>query len=207
MDKADRAAYTARLRDRLADAGLINDICGHVANGGTLITLAKEWDLKFSDLSNWIHTNKEYDQRYIKALNDRGEWAAERILHEFRQLAYSDIREAFNADGSLKSIDEIPESVARAIQSIDIDELYEGVGAERQQVGLTKKVKFWNKSDALLQLGKQLGMFNPVNKHLIGKTLEELVAASNEPTPAAPLSPSTLPATSDPERSDKPLAI
>lgn len=134
-------------------------ICSHVANGGTLITLCEVWGLQFGDISNWIHLDKEREKRYISSLNDRGEWGVERILQELRSIGLADIRQAFNEDGSLKNTTELPESIARSIVAIEVDELYAGRGNDKTQIGWTKRIKFSDKLKALELLGKNLKLW------------------------------------------------
>ena len=135
-------------------------ICSHVANGGTLIQLADQMGLRFGDMSNWIHSNEERDRRYKAALNDRGEWSQERVLQELRTLGLADITEIFNDEGGLKPISEWPESISRAVSSIEVFEEFEGRGENRVQSGWTKKVRFVDKSKALELLGKNSRLFN-----------------------------------------------
>lgn len=83
---------------------------------------------------------------------------ADHVLHELVRIARVDVGEAFTEDGRLKPLKDIPEDVRRAIAGLDVEELFEGVGEERTQVGVVKKVKFWNKVQALELLAKHLGL-------------------------------------------------
>ncbi len=107
--------------------------------------------------------------------------SAERVLGELKLLATCDIGGAFNTDGSLKPLHEIPEEVRRAISGVEVDELYEGHGKEREQVGYTRKVKFWSKPDCLIALGKHLKLFTERIEHTGKVTLEQLVAPESTP--------------------------
>jgi len=158
---------------------ILSIICTHISNSGTLVTLAEDWGVSFGDLTNWLHEDKDRDRRYIKSLKDRDEFGNERILKELRSLALIDIRRIFNEDGSIKNIIDWDEASARAVAAVEVDELFEGSGRERKQVGWTKRVKFWDKTKSLELLGKNLKMF--VERHDSDKkfaTLEELVVGS-----------------------------
>lgn len=79
----------------------------------------------------------------------------EMILKELWNIANLDPAEAFNEDGSIKNIHDMPPNVRKAIASFETYQDYtEGV-----EVGEVKKIKFWPKNNALHQIGKHLGMF------------------------------------------------
>jgi phage terminase small subunit len=90
----------------------------------------------------------------------RTEITADKVLTETYLLAASDIGEAFNEDGSLKPIKEIPSHIRKAISSVEVDELFEGHGADKEQVGYTRKIKLWDKVKTLELLGKHLKVFS-----------------------------------------------
>lgn len=181
--------YSPQLREskeRLAritnDPETLDVICAHVANGGTLIDLCRTWDLPFGWIMNWIRDERRREERYVAAMSDRAEWAIEMVLKELRAIGFSDIRELYREDGSLKPPHEWPEKTAAAVSGLDVDELFEGVGKERQQIGFVKKVKLWEKTKALELLGKNMKMFVERVDVGIGKTLEDLVVGSREVT-------------------------
>lgn len=110
------------------------------------------------------------------ARSQRVEVTSDTVLGELLKLATCDIGAAFNADGSLKPIHEIPEATRRAISAVEVDELFEGHGKEREQVGYTRKIKFWAKPECLIALGKHLKLFTERIEHTGKVTLEQLVA-------------------------------
>lgn len=83
----------------------------------------------------------------------------ERIVQELALIGFQNLAGAFNKDNSLKSIADMPEDIQRVISGIDIDELFEGRGEDREHIGYTKKIRSWNKVDALKLLGQHLKMF------------------------------------------------
>lgn len=100
----------------------------------------------------------------------------ERVLQELTRMAWVDIGEAFDEQGVLKPIHDIPEDVRRAIVSIEVDELWEGTGKDREQVGVTRKVRFADKKGSNELLGKYLKMFIDQIEHSASGTLADLLA-------------------------------
>lgn len=98
------------------------------------------------------------------------------VLAELARIATVDFAQAFNEDGSLKRLSDIPEDVRRAIAGLEIKEYFEGSGEERVQVGWIKKIKFNDKNKALELLGKYLAMWVDQTKHTGSLTLEQAIA-------------------------------
>lgn len=84
----------------------------------------------------------------------------ERVLLEFARIAFADIRKAYNEEGGLKNIHDIDDDTAAAITAIESEELYEGVGHGREQIGNTKKIKMSSKVAALRNLAEHLKLFD-----------------------------------------------
>ena len=72
--------------------------------------------------------------------------------------------------------------MCRQPASVETDELYEGVGKEREQIGITRKVKLWEKTKSLELLGKNMRMFVERVDIGAGKTLEDLIVGSRDVT-------------------------
>lgn len=84
------------------------------------------------------------------------ELTAERVLREAMRVGFSDISEAFDDNGKLKPIKEIPEDCRRAICAVEVEDLK---GPANISIGWTRKVKFWDKMKALEKLGDHLKLF------------------------------------------------
>ena len=84
---------------------------------------------------------------------------ADAVLEELWRIARSDITKALDGKGNLLPVSEMPPEAKAAIASLDTDELFEGKGDERTQVGLSRKVRNWDKVKALELVGKHLGMW------------------------------------------------
>lgn len=178
--------YGERLKATLERPGLIDDVFAHMANGGDLIGLSQTLDIRYSDLAAWLMADKERAQHWTRACQAGDEWLRAKLLREAKMIASVDIRDIYNEDGSMKAPKDWPEHIARAIAAVETDELWgrKEDGPGREQIGWTKKVKFWNKDKMIIDLGKQVGLFNPVQKHLVSERLEDLVAGSHD-QPAA----------------------
>jgi phage terminase small subunit len=91
----------------------------------------------------------------------------ERTQQEIARLAYGDRRKLYREDGSLKLPHELDDDAAALVQSLETEELFGDVVMEndkgkptlrRQVVGLTRKVKTWDKGRALEQCMSMLGL-------------------------------------------------
>ena len=103
-------------------------------------------------------------QALFNARVERTEISADEILRECRRIALADVGEAFNKDGSLKSIHNIPVDIRRAISSFEVVEEFIGIGEDKEWSGYLKKVKFWSKDKNIEALFKHLGLFERDNK-------------------------------------------
>lgn len=121
---------------------------------------------------------KRIEAAKVERMN-RTKITADVVLGEILRLSRADLADAFDKNGNLKPIHEIPEDVRRAISAVEVDELFDGKGKDRKHVGFTRKVKFWDKTKALELLCKHLGLL--VEKHEVtGKDGAPLVAGLAE---------------------------
>jgi phage terminase small subunit len=82
---------------------------------------------------------------------------AERVLTELARLAFIDIGQIFNDDGSMKPLSEMEEDARRAIVGLEVSEIRDNDGVV---IGYIKKIKLADKLSALEKLGKHLGLFD-----------------------------------------------
>lgn len=90
---------------------------------------------------------------------ERLELKADDVLRELLIVLKMDIAEVYEPDGKMKLVHNIKPEIRRAIAGIDVEELFEGHGRDRVQVGFTKKLKLWDKMKAAELLGKHLKLF------------------------------------------------
>lgn len=93
-----------------------------------------------------------------KAADVAGVTAVE-VLRELKRIALCDVAGAFNKNGGVLDLKDIPEDVRRAISGLDIEEIWDGPRDARTQIGVIKKIRFWNKVDSGVALGKHLKLF------------------------------------------------
>lgn len=89
---------------------------------------------------------------------DKAEAAAIDVIRELQRIAFTDLRQLYHPDGRLKHPHEMDDRTAAVIAQVEITEEFEGQGKDRKFVGLTKKVRFWDKLKALELLAKRLGL-------------------------------------------------
>lgn len=95
-----------------------------------------------------------------KRVQKKLEISAVKTFKEIAALAFSDVRELFNEDGTLKDPHEWDNATAAAVSSIEVFEEYqgEGKGKAKKYIGRTKKVRLWDKVTSLEKLARLLGM-------------------------------------------------
>lgn len=84
------------------------------------------------------------------------------ILRELKRIALVDIGRAFDAEGNLLPLKDMPEDVRRAIAGIDIEEMKVDLGDGPGEPTITtrvKKLKLIDKKGSLELLGKHLKLF------------------------------------------------
>lgn len=167
-----------RLGHLLALPDAIEIMCSFVSCGGTLVHFSKLWDIRYSDIMKWIRSDSERSKRYDDAIKDRNEFTVESILQELRDVALFDIRELYDENNNLKPVNMWPRHTSSAVSSLEVNELFEGHGSERIQIGLTKRIKLFDKLKAIEQLGKTQALFVDRVEETKTIKLEDLVLAS-----------------------------
>lgn len=142
----------------------------YIANGGLGTDAAISVGISPKNAGQWAHRalkNPDVKARIDASraqLAEKFSLRSEDILRELAKIAYFDWRKLVTADGgALLPIHEWPDDVAGAIASIEVEELFDGQGENRKQIGLLKKIKAWSKSQAIEQAMKHLGLFERDN--------------------------------------------
>jgi len=166
---------------------LMEIIFKQIANGGSLITLCEGWGIKYSDMIHWIKMpgNASVLKLYEAAEKAGLEWMRIKLVDELKTMSTVDVRSAFDQEGRLKPLDEMPPDAAKMIAGIEtyetFDRVYDPESGDKRKVaaGQVRKVRFHDKLRAIELLGKKLAMFiNRLEMGFEGDTLEALVMKS-----------------------------
>lgn len=107
---------------------------------------------------------KEYLIELKQKASNKLEIKRDRVLKEFARIAFADIRKYYDSDGSLLSPDQLDDDAAASLAGIEVFEEFEMAKGTKKKTGNTKKIKMWNKLQALDSLAKHLGLFEEDNK-------------------------------------------
>lgn len=151
---------------------VMENIHAFVANGGLLSEWCEMYDFDFYRVYGWIRADAGRNQMYQQCDALHIHAAKNKILREIKQIGGANIADAYNADGSMKNIHDMPVHMQRAIVSM--------------KSGTTKDGEAWHelraadKLKALELYGKTLAMFVDHKVPEIGSTLEDIVLKSYE---------------------------
>jgi phage terminase small subunit len=112
----------------------------------------------------------------------RFEVTEDRILKAYAHLAFSDVRDFYDAEGALRRVPDLPRHLADMVQSFEVEEIWVGSGENRITIGQTKKVRLINRKDALDSLARTQGLFiaAPKDKGKSAKVVRFPVAVSRD---------------------------
>jgi phage terminase small subunit len=116
----------------------------------------------------------------LAARNERVQIDADFVLRELFKLASCDLAAAFDEFGNLRNIHDIPPDVRKAISGVEVEDLFAGRGPDREQIGVTRKVKFWDKTRALEMLGRHLALFKDRLEVSVDASLTDELRAARE---------------------------
>lgn len=100
---------------------------------------------------------KAYIEERRKDLSDATGVRAEMIVRELSLVGFANLQKLFDANGRLKQMHEIAKDEAAMLASVEVEQLFEGKGEDREHVGTVTKVRTWNKVEALEKVAKILG--------------------------------------------------
>lgn len=122
---------------------------------------------------------QEYIAELRAKVSEKLELTKEMIINELRCVAMSDIRGFYREDGSLKPINELTEEQAAALAGVETDEIWgveiDGEGMQKKKLGETKKIKRWDKINAIAHINKMMGWNAPEKVEHTGDSFLDLL--------------------------------
>jgi phage terminase small subunit len=115
------------------------------------------------------------------ALAKKHELTTDSIIAELSKIVHADLRKLVNENGSIKPVHEWPDDMAGAIAAIETTE----IGQDGVSIGMTKKIKLWDKNSAIEKAMKHLGMFERDNAQKTDPIREFLQQCSGRSLPIA----------------------
>lgn len=94
----------------------------------------------------------------IEARNQRTQVDADYVLNRLTEIDQMDLLDILDDDMSIKPLSKWPKVWRQSLSGFDIAEMFEGVGKERDLVGLMKKIKWPDKVKNLELLGKHVNV-------------------------------------------------
>lgn len=135
---------------------------------------------------------KDYISQKQKEIEKRTEVTQDKVVQELARIAFFNIKDIYNKDGTLKQIANIDNDTSRAIASVKTLQKAGGMKLSINPNGKDEEIpiehipeqtiefKINDKVKALELLGKHLGMFNDVNLNMKNAVQVELVDDVNE---------------------------
>jgi phage terminase small subunit len=154
------------------------ELLSYIVNGGSVLDWCSREGVPFDEFFHWKESNQGRAKLYDKAVGAQNEWTILRVLKELQRISLQDIRDIYKEDGTLKPIEEWSDDAAACVSSIEVSEIWDGQGADREQIGVLKKVKTYDKMKGLQMIGKSLQMFIDRVDHSGTVTLEDLVSSA-----------------------------
>ncbi|MEX2964513.1 terminase small subunit [Microbulbifer sp. TYP-18] len=107
--------------------------------------------------------------------SERTQVDADYVLRRLAEIDQMDVLDILADDGSLKPIREWPKVWRQFLSGMDLTELWEGSGDQRQIVGVLKKIKWPDKVKNLELLGKHVNVQAFREQKEVKVTLQSLI--------------------------------
>lgn len=135
-------------------------------------------------ISAWQMLQYDDVQEYIEQLRadqaKRTMVTIDKVQGEIARLAFSDIRDYYREDGTLKNPHELSDDAAAALAGIEVVEMHDSDG---NKIGDTTKIKPYDKLSALDKLARRLGMFEKDNDQHVPKEGRRMEVVIVRPKP------------------------
>ena len=101
---------------------------------------------------------KEYLSSCMKERSEQTKIDAEYVLNRLAAIDRMDVLDILNDNGSLKAIKDWPKVWRQYLSGMDLSEIWDGTGDEKQAIGMLKKIKWPDKLKNLELLGKHVNV-------------------------------------------------
>jgi len=158
--------------------GFFEQVLDSLSHGRTLSEIAENQNIPFYSLHEWIYADMSRKERADNAYQMGARYIVDELLRETREISHSDFRKLFGNNGQLLPVNQWPEGAARTVESVEVKELFEYTGESRELVGYTKKIKLWNKNQAVKVMGQEFGIFKDKKEVSVDDDLKQMLARS-----------------------------
>jgi len=114
-----------------------------------------------------LHSNPNIALRIKELQNEayeRNKITVDEIIQNLAGMVRFDIGDLYDDDGKLLPLKEMPASARQMIQQLDIEELFDYIDGDKIFKGFSKKIRTYNKLDAIEKLMKHFGGYEKDNK-------------------------------------------
>jgi len=159
--------------------GFFETVLDSLSHGRTLSEIAEELNIPFYTIHEWLSADMARKERSDKAYQTGASYIIDELTRETREISRSDFRNLFGENGQLLPVNMWPEGAAKTVESVEIKEVFENVGGgNRELVGYTKKIKLWNKNQAIKTLGQEHGIFKDKKEFSADDDLRAMISRS-----------------------------
>ncbi len=121
----------------------------------------------------WDAVNEAIQERSKRTQID-----ADDVINQLARMGFADIRQLFTPSGQLRSIHDLPDDIAAAVQSIKVvTKTIPGKGDDEAEVEYVHEVKLVDKVKPIELIGKHLKMFTEKVEHDVSDRLAEAIMA------------------------------
>jgi phage terminase small subunit len=116
----------------------------------------------------------------LKRIEEDLGFSARDVLRKLWSITDFDLNKIRNDDGSFKPHTEWPEGYGKLLLGVEVDELFDGDGRDKEKVGETKKIKVEARTPALVALGRYFKLFTDKIEHSGTVSLADKMAAARK---------------------------
>lgn len=97
--------------------------------------------------------------------SERLEISADNVIQEIASVAFSNIKDFLTSENTIRSINDLPRNLTRAVSSVEVTETFISNGKDLPPTKeITTKLKLHPKVPAMEQLARHLGLFKKDNE-------------------------------------------